>query len=101
MQPLCDSALTLYCRYLYLGQQWLSFSTSSFFTFGVIYESPWTAAQEPEAVKPVEEEKKVEETNGKPESKAEATKEAPKGIPALAPRKKKAAAAEAAKQAEA
>ena len=37
-------------------------------------ESLWTAAtQEPEAVKPAEEEKKVEETNGKPDSKAEAT----------------------------
>ena len=61
----------------------------------------WTVAQEPEAAKPAEEEKKVEETNGKPDGKAEAPKEAPKGIPALGPRKKKAAAAEAAKQAEA
>lgn len=39
----------------------------------------------------------AEETNGK----EEAPKEAPKGLPALGPRKKKAAAAEAAKQVEA
>lgn len=64
-------------------------------------EYSWTAAQEPEAAKPAEEEKKVEETNGKSDVKPEAPKEAPKGIPALAPRKKKAATAEAAKQAEA
>ena len=65
-------------------------------------ERPWTALQEPEAAKPAEEEeKKVEETNGKSDVKPEAPKEAPKGIPALAPRKKKAPAAEAAKQAEA
>ena len=54
--------------------------------------------QEPEAGKEGEEETKTEATNGK----EEAPKEAPKGLPALAPRKKKAAAAaDAAKQVEA
>lgn len=54
--------------------------------------------QEPEAGKEAEEETKTEATNGK----EEVPKEAPKGLPALAPRKKKAAAAaDAAKQVEA
>ncbi len=61
------------------------------------HPTPCDADQEPEAAKPAEEEKKADETNGR----EEAPKEAPKGLPALGPRKKKAGTAEAAKQVEA
>ncbi len=52
--------------------------------------------QEPEAVKPAEEQK-----DAAAEEVPAAKEDAPKGLPALGPRKKKTAAAEAAKQAEA